>query len=306
MEIINLNLKNPNILQMLQKRNEVKNLRANLLQNQNNHQLQTPQRQIISYDIVANRVDIQTLKTQETLKLLYELLQLPDDFEKMLEQTKKQIPSDDLNEKTIDLFAFMNFFNQNVKKANKKLMDLISYYKENQVGKNETLNELITIIKALSSSVEKIENNQNAFVRNIILLYLPWLPLGSANDFRLGFNNEESEDSSKSDETITILVSTLNFGNVKVVLTKDQSEKIFIFFSCSEKFPKKQVLKQISSEAMISNLNIDVDFETKKQNSANNLQSFDVNACTKVSLKMLSLAYSIIKTIIEIDKNFKI
>ena len=86
-------------------------------------------------------------------------------------------------------------------------------------------------------SVFKIENvnlfygNKQA-LKNIMLIYLPWFPLGEQTNFELDLNFQEENEIVNKQNSIVILITTKNYGNIKVVLSRIKNSTISILISC--------------------------------------------------------------------------
>lgn len=254
------------------------------------------------------------LNNVDKSNLIKELLNLPKEIKEFLKMMTEDGQSAKLSEpelmnllltKSIDLSKLTVFMQQNGKEAVTKLFQMIANF--NQLGtaiKTTELNELTTIINAC---IPTAGTTTTQTLKNIMLLYLPWLPLGEHVGFNLEIGSSGGEDEKESDDSVTILISTQNFGNVQVVLFKVAQEEINIQISCSKDFPKEEVEKALKQESKDYNVNTGIAFE-EKENFNKEKKEF---AQTQVSLNtspginpfLILMSFSVIKIIIGIDKS---
>ena len=75
-------------------------------------------------------------------------------------------------------------------------------------------------------------------MKNLILLYLPWLPLGEGMGFDIEIRNSQEDEKGEDDDSVMIYIQTQNFGSIKVLLKVENKTKVLLQISCDEKFPK--------------------------------------------------------------------
>ena len=100
---------------------------------------------------------------------------------------------------------------------------------------NEQINETLKIINSCVSMAES--GNPAQTLKSLMLLYLPWLPLNEGVGFDLEVETEKGENESNNSK-LTVLIQTVNYGNVKGVFTLTTSNSVDIYILCSEDFPK--------------------------------------------------------------------
>lgn len=249
--------------------------------------------------------------------LLKELFNLPQDIKDFLlmmtsSNTTKNVNPQELMtllmNSNIDLSKLVLFMQQNGKEALSKLFQMVANF--NQLGtsmKTAQMNELSAIINAC---IPTAGTSQTQTLKNILLLYLPWLPLGEQNGFELEIGNNGGEDGKQSDDSITILISTVNFGNVQVQLFKEPQKKINMQIACSKEFPKKEIEKEIQNEALNYNVQTGIVFEEKqtfsKEKQLTQNTQVSMNTSPGVNPFLILMAQAVIKTIIGIDKNYSL
>lgn len=259
-------------------------------------------------------VQLAQLSNADTSVYVKNLLNLPQTMEDFLlmmttvqSQTKAMVPKDIANlllTSNLDLSKMVVFLQQNGKEALSKLIQMTANF--NQMGadvKGNQMNELAAIINA---SVSTAGASQNQALKSFLLLYLPWLPLGENTNFSIEIGSGADEEQGESNDSITILISTQNYGNVKIILFKEGQKAINMQISCSKDFPKEEVHKAISEEAKSYNIQAGVDFEEKnvsKPEKQENLETkVSLNTSPGVNPFLILMAHSVIKIVITIDK----
>lgn len=136
-----------------------------------------------------------------------------------------------------------------------------------------------------------------------MLLYLPWLPLQEGVDFELEIESsaQEGED---SETTITILISTRNYGNVRVTLILNKGNSIDIFVNCVDEFPKEELLKRLNEESKTHSIQSKVQFEAgmaKSEDNSPTQAKISMSNLTEVNPFLLLMANSVIRHTIDLD-----
>ncbi len=225
---------------------------------------------------------------------------------------------------SLDLSKMSAFMQQNGKEALSKLFQMIAGF--NQLGtsmKTEEMNELSAILNACVSTAG---TSQAQTLKNIMLLYLPWLPLGQNVGFELEIGSDPAKGGSEDEESISILISTEKFGNLQVFIAKSIESSVDVRIICSSEFPKEEAQELFEEEVVsASSLKLNFSFEQKKALSISTerneteekslpVSKSEVNVENKVSSKvvintsakvnpfLLLLAHSVIRIIITIDK----
>lgn len=245
--------------------------------------------------------------------LLKELLNLPKDLKDFVLMMSTNTEAEVVDTKqlmnllmtnSMDLSKLAEFVQQNGKEALSKLFQMIASF--NQLGtsiKSSQLSELAAVINAcVSTAGEK----PSQLLKNIMLLYLPWLPVGDQNAFKLEIADANGGESGSADDSITILISTVNFGNIQAVLNKPDKNSINIFITCSNEFPAKEIEKALKIESTNYNVQTGILVETK-----DSLTKEFENAKTQVSMNvspgvnpfLILMAGSVIKIIIALDNS---
>ena len=170
----------------------------------------------------------------------------------------------------------------------------------NQLGvtlKEEQLNELTKLISFVSSaSASDVQT-----LKTVMLMYLPWLPLTEQSAFKLEIKDKNGSEASSEDDSVNILISTKNFGNLSAQIYKTQEDGIMIDAAVSETFPVKSLNSAIKEDSKIYNVNISINFEVKKSfNNKKNEQTkieVSVQAGAGVNPFLLLISNAFIKDV---------
>jgi len=167
------------------------------------------------------------------------------------------------------------------------------------------LSQIKDAIKFINASVSVAgQDNLNQTLKSFMLLYLPWLPLQEGVDFDLEIESSEGENG-ESQLSITIMISTRNYGNIRATLILLSGNSMSIIINCCEEFPKEELLKRLKVENQSHSIQSDVTFEEQKVMK----QDEDTPRQAKVSMSnlmevnpfLLLMANAVIRHTIELD-----
>ncbi len=269
---------------------------------------QMPQSDI--QNAVGKTVDFYSLQTQtmehaQLLNYMKESLNLPKEIKDLITQTlQAQFKGDFLLSK-FDLAQFAGILNSNAKEAAQKIIQAMAEFSKLGIKDVSQLKQLLVLIGA-SVTAASAQNNQA--IKNLLLLYLPFLPLSqNSNDFDFEITKKASEAGANEDDCIEILIKTKNYGNIRAVLTKEQGQ-INIFVQCVETFPSQMFLKLVEVEAQNHNIKTSVSFSKIKQEedaqAPKEGQSIRVNnSNTLINSAIMLVLHSVVKIIFEIDNS---
>ena len=276
--------------------------------------LQDPQ--IQPHNIINQQLQESLLQTQAALKeltqedksaLIKNMLDLPEDMSNLL----KMLSNKNKNLTNAEFMKLLSMLNVNGKEAAAKLSKLIVFLGTNNIKGAEKLQEIYSIVNAMASGATQ---NASQLVKNIILLYLPWLPIGESNNFEIGFKEtsegketkeSDSDGDSAESDAISIFIQTVNFGNVKVNLYKGSGNQINMFVDCIESFPKEKLTEIIKGDSTRLNVNTEMSYSNTGIKSAekNTEADFSVNVSKLINPYLLLMAQAVITAVISIDKH---
>ena len=107
------------------------------------------------------------------------------------------------------------------------------------------------------------------------------------------------------------MIKTVNFGNVSVLIFKSEASTINFNIKASPEFPKEEVTEKIKAEAKDYNVQTELAYEEKQNvqplpKSENAKTEVNVNTGIKINPFLILMAQTIIRVIIETDKNFSL
>lgn len=268
--------------------------------------------QIKQNELINTQLQESILQTQEALKeftqsdkasLIKNMLNLPEELKdllKLLSNKKERLTN-------TEFMKLLSSLNINGKEASAKLSKLLVILGSNNLKGAEKIQDISNIIAAFSAGTAQ---NASQLMKNIILLYLPWLPIGESNNFDIGLRETETnkgdsnEENSESDNVV-IFIQTVNYSNIKVTLYKEQRQDVKMFIECVASFPKEELTSKIKGDAQKLNVHAQIDFaENKNKNQTkNDEQDFNVNVSKFINPYLILMAQAVIKAVIEIDKH---
>ncbi len=245
------------------------------------------------------------LASMERSLYIKDLMNFPKELEEVLVliqnnmTTTKEVTK--LLTTNINLATLTELIKQNGKEAMNKLILVMANASKQGLTDLSQIKDAIKFINA-SVSVASQENSSQ-ILKNFMLLYLPWLPLQEGVDFDLEIENTESEEGD-SQTSVTIMISTKNYGNVKITLILLGGNSIDIFVNCSETFPKEELLKRINLECKNHSMQSTVVFEQKaikQDENASRQAKISMSNLTEVNPFLLLMANLVIKHTIDLD-----
>lgn len=273
--------------------------------NNANQQLANAQNLQIKNMLEIPKIQLEMLNSLDKGALVKDLMNLPKDFTQLISMFTTT-PNGNMQNAFLDVSKLINFLQQNGEQGKQNLLNLIVSINKAGFTQTEQLKELGFIINACMPSAQ----NSNATVmKNLILLYLPWLPLGEGMGFDIEIRNSQEDEKGEDDDSVMIYIQTQNFGSIKVLLKVENKTKVLLQISCDEKFPKNIAEKRFKEEVQSFNIKTEFNYSLMKQE--NNENGIDKDAQTRVNVDtsrhinplLMMGAHSIIKIIFEIDKN---
>lgn len=267
------------------------------------------------YQFFANAQSAQ-MKGAEMSLVLKDLLSMQKDIEAFLTNitnnraaelmTKADVAKLLMNSQ-LDLSQLKTFMQQNGKESLAKLFNMTANFAQSgAVARSSQMSEIIAILNACTPGAD---TSQVQVLKNMMLLYLPWLPLGEQN-FKLdiGHSAGGEEDGQDGEDTVTVLISTIHFGNVHVLIFKTDKSAIGFNISASPDFPKDKVIEQLQLEAKDYNIQAEVNFEKKqslenKKTTGETKTQVSVNTSKHINPFLILMAQTAVRIIIELDKN---
>ncbi len=263
----------------------------------------------------ANQIMISTVEVEQRANYIKDLLNLPRDFQTLISQIEGNIDPNakalkDLSKLLvngkINLTALTSLLGENSKDAVQKLMMTIMTVSKMGSNNVSQLKELMGLFSSANPTVDSAQT-----VKNLIMLYLPWLPLSIRNDLNLDFDIDifdkiqgPDPNEEESQETIKIMIQTANYGNIMATLELAQNEEVDVLIIANSDFPEKEVMEEFKKENKKGNLRTNVAIEKKANEIIPNIeQNVQITSSNYVSPKLVLSAHSLIKIIIDVDNS---
>ena len=163
-------------------------------------------------------------------------------------------------------------------------------------------------ISLINSSISASSQNDTALaIKNLMLLYLPWLPLEEGVGFKLDVETKKAEPPKEDDTSISIMITTKNYGNIGAEINLLTTNSVDIFITCDKSFPKEVLLKRLNADSKEHSMTASIGVEeVAQQNSLEpEVQKAKVNLSnvTTINPYLLLMSHSFIRHAIEIDIN---
>ena len=249
---------------------------------------------------VELRPQAQTEQLQE--EVLEELKQLQTQEVNQLAQ--KQVAARVLPSR-INLSVLNSQIQQHSKQALNNLVLEMSTATRQGITDTKPIQDTISLI---NSSISASSQNDTALaIKNLMLLYLPWLPLEEGVGFKLDVETKKAEPPKEDDTSISIMITTKNYGNIGAEINLLTTNSVDIFITCDKSFPKEVLLKRLNADSKEHSMTASIGVEeVAQQNSLEpEVQKAKVNLSnvTTINPYLLLMSHSFIRHAIEIDIN---
>lgn len=256
---------------------------------------------------ILSELRMNNLASLERGMYVKDLMNLPQDIEEVLvliqNQTTTKEQAVKLLNTNINLSTLAQLIETNGKEAmNKLVLVMASASKQGMTD----LSQIKDAIKFINASIAVAsQENSSQIIKNFMLLYLPWLPLQEGVDFDIDIEQSQSEEGI-DETTITILISTRNYGNVKVTLILAKGSSMEIFINCSKDFPKDELLLRLNEESKSHSVQSNITFEqsemVQKEESMHQAK-ISISNLMAVNPFLLLMANAVIKHTIDLDNS---
>lgn len=169
------------------------------------------------------------------------------------------------------------------------------------------LTQLKETAKLINASIAAASQNDSAqTMKLLLLLYLPWLPLQEGTGFDLEIEANDKGD--YSDSILIITITTINYGQVSATLILESSNSVHVNIECSKEFPKDELMLRIEGDEKHYSMQSVVSFETVNSVTLSEKQEkpeakINMSNTNEINPYLLLMAHTIIRHVIEIDKN---
>ena len=165
--------------------------------------------------------------------------------------------------------------------------------------------QLQDTLKFINASVSTAAQETPAqTLKSLMMLYLPWLPLNSGVGFDLEIETSPGDDN-KTLSVLIVLIQTLNYGNLKGMFSLTTSNSVNIHITCSDKFPKDELLEKLKAETNVYSMQSYIEFEEQKplkeEEKENRETKVNLSATDELNPYLLLMAHSFIRNTILLD-----
>lgn len=255
-----------------------------------------------------------SLNQQQLTNMIKDLMNFAKTFDAFISQLT--VNSQTVNQQTalLLLASTLNFSNlssllqNNSKEAMTNLYQMMAQFNKLGVTIN---NDQLSQITKLISFVAASSSSDVQSLKTTMLMYLPWLPLTDPDAFKLEIAQKNTAGGEDNDDSITILISTGNYGNIKADVYKTQQDGIRIEFTSSETFPQKEFKVLMQEESIKYSININFLFSVKELFNKDKNEKTKTQVCMNTSPGvnpfLLLISNAVIKNvhIIDVKENLK-
>lgn len=257
------------------------------------------------HEVMTTQMQLKDLSGAERSMLMKNLFDFPSNMKDLalfLASQGKTVTAKELNalmSQNLDLSKLLVLLQTNGKTALEKIQKLITTMNQSGVFDTRQLKEMAVLVNAC---IPANDASSSQILKSLMIMYLPWLPLNESAAFNLGAESENDAKNSSGEDVITIMITTKNYGMVKVLLYKE--DKGFnLDINCTEDFPKDALNEAIKSENTSSGINPTVIYTTRAATDGDKSEEPKVEFAktTKISPQLLVLTHTIIKLVMEVD-----
>lgn len=169
------------------------------------------------------------------------------------------------------------------------------------------LSQLKESAKLINASIAAAAKNDAAqTMKMLLLLYLPWLPLQEGTGFDLDIETKDKGED--SDSILIITITTINYDIITATLILESSNSVHVNIECIPDFPKDELNMRIEGDEKHYSMQSVVSFETTKSKLKTDSHEkpeakINMSNTNEINPYMLLMAHTIIRHVIEIDKN---
>ena len=256
-------------------------------------------------NILQTQMMLKQLSAAEQSWLMKHLFEFPENMTQLLENivtNGKTVSAQELlslMNKELDLSKLLVLLQTNGKAALEKISKMIATMNQSGIYNTQQLKELSVLINAC---IPANDASQAQILKSFMIMYLPWLPINESTGFNFGGVAEESGEKSSAEDTITIYITTKNYGIVKIFLYKE-NDGYDMDVNCRNDFPKEKFHEAIKSDSSFVLKNPPTYTTRTKADEENDKNETNItfSKSLKVTPQLLVIIHAIIKLVMEID-----
>ena len=256
-------------------------------------------------NILQTQMMLKQLSAAEQSWLMKHLFEFPENMTQLLENivtNGKTVSAQELlslMNKELDLSKLLVLLQTNGKAALEKISKMIATMNQSGIYNTQQLKELSVLINAC---IPANDASQAQILKSFMIMYLPWLPINESTGFNFGGVADESGEKSSAEDTITIYITTKNYGIVKIFLYKE-NDGYDMDVNCRNDFPKEKFHEAIKSDSTFVLKNPPTYTTRTKADDENDKNETNItfSKSLKVTPQLLVIIHAIIKLVMEID-----
>ena len=256
-------------------------------------------------NILQTQMMLKQLSAAEQSWLMKHLFEFPENMTQLLETivtNGKTVSAQELlslMNKELDLSKLLVLLQTNGKAALEKISKMIATMNQSGIYNTQQLKELSVLINAC---IPANDASQAQILKSFMIMYLPWLPINESTGFNFGGVADESGEKSSAEDTITIYITTKNYGIVKIFLYKE-NDGYDMDVNCRNDFPKEKFHEAIKSDSSFVLKNPPTYTTRTKADEENDKNETNItfSKSLKVTPQLLVIIHAIIKLVMEID-----
>lgn len=256
-------------------------------------------------NVLQTQMMLKELTNVERSWLMKNMFNFPENIAQLLETvvtngknvTQQELAA--LMTQELDLSKLLVLLQTNGKSALEKIAKMITTLNQSGIYNTQQLKEISVLINAC---IPANDASQAQILKSFMIMYLPWLPLNESVGFNFGADSAQEGENASGEDSITIIVTTKNYGIVKILLFKETGG-YNMDVNCREDFPKDRFNEAVKSDTsfVLENpptYNVRKSSDDEKEKNETNI-SFSKSS--KVSPQLLVIIHAIIKLVMEID-----
>lgn len=260
-------------------------------------------------DIMNTQMQLKDLTNAERSMLLKNLFDFPSnikDIAAFLAAENKVLNAKELQllmTQPLDISKLLVLMQTNGKTAMEKITKMIATMNQSGIYNTTQLKEMAILVNAC---IPANDASASQILKSFMIMYLPWLPIHGAMEFNIGSEGGKDGKSGSDEDTITVIITTKNYGMVKIFLYKEEGG-YNLDVNCSEDFPKEKFNAEIKTKSEDASLNLkkNVVYTTRKASTDEKKESdeakVEFSKSSKISPQLLIVIHSLIKIVMEID-----
>ncbi|MBQ3047939.1 MAG: hypothetical protein IJD48_02870, partial [Clostridia bacterium] len=281
--------------------NTKQNIKQQSLLNPHNH-LHNIAKNSVRNGIILNQQVVNDIQNQEQMQA--NLPKTQGMTAEQLAQFKQSLASQ-LNA-NVNLTNVSALLQQNSKIAMNKMVSMMTMATAQGMTDVQPLQDTMNVINASVAATS--QNDATQTLKNLRLLYLPWLPLQEGVGFDLEI--EQDETLPESDTFIKILITMVNYGNLQATVSLISGNSVDIAIICSEKFPKKELFRRLHKDGSQHSMQTVIDIKEQKPqeklDAINPKAKVNLSNVNQVNPYLLLMSHAIIRHTIELDATISI